>query len=77
MPNPVRINLANPQELMELPGIDRAQVDAILRFRAEHGPILDVAQLSGILGSGRLDQALLEKINFAPSDDTAPEAPGA
>jgi DNA uptake protein ComE-like DNA-binding protein len=77
MPNPVRINLANPQELMELPGIDRVQVDAILRFRAEHGPILNVAQLSGILGSRRLDQALLEKINFAPSDDTAPEAPGA
>jgi len=77
MPNRVRINLANPQEIMELPGIDRAQADAILRFRAEHGPILDAAQLSRILGSRRLDQALMESLNFAPADDTAPEAPGA
>jgi DNA uptake protein ComE-like DNA-binding protein len=34
----VRINLANAQELLELPGLGRAQVEAIVRFRAEHGP---------------------------------------
>ena len=37
MPNRVRVNLANPAELLELPGIGPEQARAILRFRAEHG----------------------------------------
>jgi len=41
MPNRVRINLVNPAELLELPGIGPEQAGAILRFRAEHGPIKD------------------------------------
>ncbi len=39
MLNKTRINLANPAELLELPGIGPEQARAILRFRAEHGPI--------------------------------------
>src|SRR2546428_629515 len=34
----VRINLANPLELMELPGLSHEQAMTIVKFRAEHGP---------------------------------------
>src|SRR5258705_10261519 len=50
MPNRVRINLVNPAELLELPGIGPEQAGAILRFRAEHGPIKDPEDLVKILG---------------------------
>ena len=52
MAHKVRINLANAQELLELPGLGPSQAAAIIRFRAEHGPITDAAQLATIL-SGR------------------------
>ncbi len=48
MATKVRINLANAQELLELAGLGPAQVAAIVRFRAEHGPIKDNAQLATI-----------------------------
>ena len=38
MASKVRINLANEQELLELPGLDSAQAAAIVRFRSQHGP---------------------------------------
>src|ERR1700740_309494 len=41
MPNKIRINLANEQELRELPGIGAPEAATIVRFRAEHGPIAD------------------------------------
>ena len=50
MPTKVRVNLANPLELQELPGVGPRQVEAILKFRAEHGPIQDERQLAAILG---------------------------
>jgi DNA uptake protein ComE-like DNA-binding protein len=73
----VRVNLANPLELLELPGVGPEQADAILRFRAQHGPIRDAAQLAGILGSGPTPETLSEQADFSPSEATAPEAPGA
>lgn len=72
-----RINLANPQELLEIPGLDRMTADAILRHRAEHGPIRDAAELAKILGSTNLTSDLLRHVDFEPADSTAPEAPGA
>src|SRR4026207_321916 len=39
MASKVRINLANEQELLELPGLDSAQAAAIVRVRSQHGPI--------------------------------------
>jgi DNA uptake protein ComE-like DNA-binding protein len=75
--NKTRINLANPQELLEIPGIDKPRGDAIVRHRAESGPITDAAQLAEILGDAAVTPALLEHVDFAPSDSTAPEAPGA
>ncbi len=77
MSTKVRVNLANPAELLELPGVDPQQVEAILRFRAEHGPIRDEHQLAGILGGGSAPEAWSEHADFSPSDTTAPEAPGA
>lgn len=72
-----RINLANPQELLEIPTIDQAKADAIVRHRVEHGPIRDPAELAAILGPSNLTTAALTHIDFAPADATAPEAPGA
>jgi len=73
----IRLNLANPQELLEIPGIKRDQVEAIIKFRADHGPIGNAGQLLRLLGRDRLSEARLAHIDFDPADDTAPEAPGA
>ena len=76
MATKVRVNLANSLELQQLPGIGPQQVDAIVKFRAEHGPIKDAAQLATIIGAGTAEQVAAHA-DFAPSDTTAPEAPGA
>ena len=74
----VRINLANAQELLELPGLGPAQAAAIVRHRADHGPIKDADELVAVLGGGHpLTEAQRERADFAPADTTAPEAPGA
>ena len=72
-----RINLANPQELLEIPGLVQAETDTIIRHRAAHGPIGDAAELSQILGSETVTPALLEHVDFQPAAATAAEAPGA
>jgi hypothetical protein len=77
MPNKVRVNLANQFELLELPGLSPKDVDAILRFRAEHGPIKDEHQLSALLGGRLALKELSERADFSPAAATAPEAPGA
>jgi len=73
----VRVNLANALELQELPGVGARQAKAIVKFRAEHGPIRDERQLTSILGGLSLPESLSERADFSPSDSTAPEAPGA
>jgi hypothetical protein len=77
MPNRVRINLVNPAELLELPGIGPEQVRAILEFRAEHGPIEDAGQLAKILRPWPVAGAIWERVDFDLAESTAPEAPGA
>ena len=72
-----RINLANPQELLELPGIHQAACDAIIRHRAQHGPISDAMELTQILGPAMVTPALLAHVDFQPAGATAAEAPGA
>lgn len=76
MTTKIRINTANPQELLEIPGIDKTQAEAIVRFRSEHGPIRDASQLSSILGNHPIE-SLARELDFSPSTPTAPEAPGA
>jgi len=73
----VRINRANPLELMELPGLSHEQAMTIVKFRAEHGPIQDVAELARILHGWRVNDADLERLAFDPAESTAPESPGA
>lgn len=76
-PSKVRINLASERELLELPGLGPAGAAAIVRYRAERGPIRDAAQLASVLrGHPNLD-GLQGRLDFAPADSTAPEAPGA
>ena len=77
MPHTVRVNLANAAELLELPGIGPEQARAIVEFRAEHGPIQDAGQLTQILRSWPVAETIWERVDFAPADSTAPEAPGA
>jgi Helix-hairpin-helix motif len=77
MPSRVRVNLANAQELLELPGLSPVEVEIIVKCRAEHGPIEDADQLARILNGHPVDDMLKERADFAPSDSTAPEAPGA
>jgi DNA uptake protein ComE-like DNA-binding protein len=76
MAHKVRINLANPLELQELPGVGPAEAELITRFRAEHGPIASSAQLAAVLGESIADTAS-PQVDFEPADATAPEAPGA
>jgi competence ComEA-like helix-hairpin-helix protein len=73
----VRVNLANPSELCEIPGIHRSQADAIVKFRSEHGPIKNFSQLTEIMGDDRLPESAREQLDFNPAAPTAPEAPGA
>ena len=54
-----RITLANPQELLEIPGLHQAEGDTIVRHRAAHGPIGDAAELREILGRETVRPALL------------------
>ena len=77
MPNKVRVNLANPAELLELPGIGPEQARTILEFRAEHGPIQDAGQLAKILRPWPVAETIWERVDFASAESTAPEAPGA
>jgi len=77
MPHAVRVNLANSPELLELPGVGPQQAQAILEFRAKHGPIQDRAQLSAILRPWPVPEAMWERVDFTPAESTAPEAPGA
>ena len=77
MSTKVRVNLANAQELLELPGLGPAQVTAIIQHRSEHGPIKDADELAAILRGHPLTEALRERADFSPADATAPEAPGA
>ena len=73
----VRVNQANPLELLELPGVGQQEAEAIVRFRGEHGPIRDAHHLAAILGGRPLPDAVSERADFSPAEATAPEAPGA
>ena len=77
MTNKIRVNLANPQELHELLNMTEADVDTINRFRRDHGPIADEQQLGAILGGRPMPAAILDRLDFSPSEPTAPEDPGA
>lgn len=72
MPSRVRVDLANPAELLELPGVGPEQAEAIPKFRVEHGPIQDARQLATILRAWSVAEAIRERVEVDPSDTTAP-----
>jgi len=55
MATKLRVNLANEQELLELPGFGPAQAATIIKFRSAHGPVKDADQLAAILVGFPLD----------------------
>jgi len=73
----IRVNLANPAELCEISGITSTQADAIVKFRADHGPIKNADQLADIIGERGLADDVRQRLDFDPAGMTAPEAPGA
>ncbi len=55
----IRLNSAGAAALMELPGIGAKKAQAILDYRAEHGPFRDVTELLEVKGIGA---KMLEKM---------------
>ena len=49
----VNLNQATEHELVQLPGIGPARAQAILDFRARHGPFRRISQLLRVRGIGR------------------------
>lgn len=48
--NKININLADKEELMQLPGIGASRADSIIQFRKENGPFTDIQDLTKIPG---------------------------
>jgi competence ComEA-like helix-hairpin-helix protein len=76
MTTKVRVNLANPIELLELPGIGPEQATAIVSHRAEHGPITSAEELAKVLSRWPVSETMWGCVDFDPAETTAPEAPG-
>ena len=72
MPSRVRVNLANPAELLEHPGIGPEQARAIVTFRVEHGPIQDASQLATILRPWPVAEAIWAVVNRRLDPSSAP-----
>ena len=47
---PVNVNMADAETLTKLPGIGDAKAQAILAYRAEHGPFAALAELENVSG---------------------------
>ena len=56
----ININSADNQALMSLPGIGESKAEAILSYRAEHGPFTNLNELLNVPGIG---QAILDEIS--------------
>jgi hypothetical protein len=76
MSHKVRINLANPAELLELPGLRPEQATAIIKFRGEHGPITDAGQLERILGGWPVSEDVPGRSTFVPPTPRPLKRPG-
>ena len=81
MPDRVRVNVANPHELLRLPGVGPEQAERIVKFRTEHGPIGNESELSRVLGWRALGESMWGRVDFSAADrrrprpDTAPHSP--
>jgi DNA uptake protein ComE-like DNA-binding protein len=66
MTEQVRVNSADYQELLGLPGVGVEQANRIVRFRREHGPIVNESELSRVLGLRALDESMWGRVDFSP-----------
>jgi hypothetical protein len=68
MPDRVRVNVANPSELLKLPGIGPEQAERIVKFRAQYGPIGNESELSRVLGWRGLGESMWGRVDFSSGD---------
>src|SRR5262245_9609813 len=81
MPDRVRGNIANPNELLKLPGVGPEQAERIVKFRAQYGPIGNESELSRVLGWRGLGESMWGRVDFSSVDtrrreSAASSAPG-
>jgi hypothetical protein len=68
MPDRVRVNVANPNELLKLPGVGPEQAERIVKFRAQYGPIGNESELSRVLGWRGLGESMWGRVDFSSGD---------
>jgi hypothetical protein len=68
MPDRVLVNVANPHELLRLPGVGPEQAERIVKFRTEHGPIGNESELSRVLGWRGLGESMWGRVDFSAGD---------
>jgi len=74
MPDRVRVNVANPHELLRLPGVGPEQAERIVKFRTEHGPIGNESELSRVLGWRGLGESMWGRVDFSAGDRARADA---
>jgi len=68
MPDRVRVNVANPNELLRLPGVGPEQAERIVKFRAQYGPIGNESELSRVLGWRGVGESMWGRLDFSSAD---------
>ena len=68
MPDRVQVNVANPHELLRLPGVGPEQAERIVKFRSEHGPIGNESELSRVLGWRGIGESMWGRVDFSAAD---------
>ena len=72
----VPVNTAEYRQLLQLPGIGLEQADRIVRFRREHGPIVNESELSRVLGWRSLSEPMWGRVDFSHGGpEMAPKPP--
>jgi hypothetical protein len=61
----VPVNTADFRQLLELPGVGLEQAERIVRFRWQHGPIVNESELSRVLGWRRLSESMWDRVDYS------------